>query len=370
MATKLDFMASDEFRQVLEADLKEMRTCFESNAWKATHVLAGSIVEAVLVDYIIAAGYTGSGKAGRANLASIVQTLRDNNAISETLSDLCSAIKDYRNLVHPGRLNRTKGSVDANSAGVAVGLVEMILKEVRARRQAQYGYTADQLLSKIRSDPSVKPIIIHLLEDVKDAEKEMLLIKVLPEAYMRSIELREPGSDLLHLASVFRTILDSVGNEIQKKVVERFVKILKESSGSYISTYELAFFRMSDTRHLSNADAQLVKDHFAAQLQFRVPSPKLVECLSGMGKIISKDEFHQFIAPLIRYANFAPESGSGDLRNAVRRRLSSEYYSSGAEFQENLMAEIDGLITFYKETDQSERAEELNSLKIDIEIPF
>ena len=47
MATKLDFMASDEFRDVLEADLKEMRACFESNAWKATHVLAGSIVEAV-----------------------------------------------------------------------------------------------------------------------------------------------------------------------------------------------------------------------------------------------------------------------------------------------------------------------------------
>ena len=187
---------------------------------------------------------------------------------------------------------------------------------------------------------------------------------------MRAIELRKPDPDLLHLSSVFRTILDSVGNEIQGKVVERFVKILKESSGSYISTYELAFFRMSDTRHLGNTDTQLVKDHFSAQLQFGFPSPKLLGCLSGMGKTISKDEFHQFITPLIRYASFGPELGSEDLRNAAIQRLSSEFYSSGAEFQENLMAEIDDRITFYKEFNQPERAEKLNSLKIDIEIPF
>lgn len=371
MTTEFDFMTSDEFRSVLEADRKEMKVCFESRAWKAVHVLAGSIVEAILADYLIAEKYVTSDRASRENLADIIGILREHDAISKTLSDLCSVIKNYRNLVHPGRSIRTQDSADEHSARVAVSLVEMILKEVSEKRQAKHGYTAEQLLSKIRSDPSVKAILIHLLKDVNDREKERLLLEVLANEYMKAIEDPEPDPNLLHLSSVipivFRTILKEVEQGLQKKSAKRFVQILKESSGAYVSTYELAFFKLSDVKHLGKGDTQLVKDHISDQLKSGFPNEQLFGCLSGMGDQISLQEFSQFISPLIR---FACQSSNQAVRQAARNRLFIECYSSNKEFQTALMEEIDKGIDFYRTTDQTERAEEFSSLKEDIELPF
>ena len=369
MTTKFDFMTTDEFRNVLEADRQEMQTCFTSKAWKAVHVLAGSIVEAILADFVIAENYTTANRAKKANLAEIINILRDHNAISQTVIDLCAVIKNYRNLVHPGRSIRTQDSVDEHSASVAVSLVEMILKEVGEKKQATYGYTAERLLSKIKSDPSVKSILIHLLKDVNNREQERLLLDLLPKEYMRALEDPEYDPRSSHISHiipvVFRTILKGCEKEIQEKVANRFVRVLKESSGSYVSSYEVAFFKLSDTQYLGKEDTQLVKDHFAAQLRSRVPEPDVFDCLSGIGSQIS--EFGQFVSPLIR---FACQSSNQSVRRAARNRLSSEYYSSGKEFQDNLMKGIDKWILYYQRIGNAQRAQKLSSLKADIEIPF
>src|SRR5438093_874801 len=51
-----DFIAGDDFRQSLEGDYRDLTGCVEAKAWKAVHVLAGSIIEAVLLDHLDAAG--------------------------------------------------------------------------------------------------------------------------------------------------------------------------------------------------------------------------------------------------------------------------------------------------------------------------
>jgi hypothetical protein len=49
-----DYITAKEFRQSLEADYAELQLCVESKAWKSVQVLAGSIVEALLIDYLAA----------------------------------------------------------------------------------------------------------------------------------------------------------------------------------------------------------------------------------------------------------------------------------------------------------------------------
>ena len=371
MTTEFDFMNSDDFRRVLEADRKEMKICFESRSWKAVHVLAGSIVEAILADYLIAEKYLTSEKANRVSLDDIIKILTDHNAISSTLADLCSAIKNYRNLVHPGRSIRTQDSVDEHSARVATSLVEMILKEVSEKRQAKHGYTAEQLLSKIRSDPSVEAILIHLLKDVNDREKERLLLEILPNEYMKVAEDPNPDPSVLHLSSVipvvFRTTLKEVEQGLQNKVANRFVQILKEYSGAYVSNYELAFFKISDVKHLSKGDIQLVKDHIFEQLKSGLASEQLFGCLSGLADPTLWQEFSQFISRVIWYAG---QSSNQAVREAARDRLSHEYDSGNKEFQTALMREVDKWIGYYRRMGQVERADEFASLKEDIEIPF
>ena len=54
-----DFIADDEFRESLASDYRELETCVEHEAWKAAHVIAGGIVETLLVDYLLTAGQAG-----------------------------------------------------------------------------------------------------------------------------------------------------------------------------------------------------------------------------------------------------------------------------------------------------------------------
>lgn len=319
----------------------------------------------------LAEKYIASDKASREGLADIIRILRERDAISSTLADLCSVIKNYRNLVHPGRSIRTQDSVDEHSARVAVSLVEMILKEVSEKRQAKHGYTAEQLLSKIRSDPSVKAILIHLLKDVTDREKERLLLEVLPNEYMKVIDDPDPDDDLRHLSSiiptVFRATLEEVEQGIQKKVAKQFVRILKESSGSYVSAYELAFFKVLDVKHLSKGDIQLVKDHISDQLKSGPYRGKLFGCLSGMSHPMLWKDFRQFIRRVIWYAC---QSSSEAVRKAARQRIFEEYYSGNEEFQVAVMTGIDKWVQHYRKVDQVEIAEKFVSLEEEIEIPF
>ena len=43
---KFNFMNGEDFRNSLESDYYELNECIKVNAWKAMHVLAGSILGA------------------------------------------------------------------------------------------------------------------------------------------------------------------------------------------------------------------------------------------------------------------------------------------------------------------------------------
>jgi tyrosine-protein phosphatase YwqE len=61
MAT-FDFIAHKGFRASLENDYREMEHCLNGEAWKSVQVLAGSMVEALLIDFIAS---TMEGKTKR-----------------------------------------------------------------------------------------------------------------------------------------------------------------------------------------------------------------------------------------------------------------------------------------------------------------
>lgn len=52
-----DFITDEKLRAALRADYREMTACVANEAWKAVYVLAGSLVEAILVDYLQTSGH-------------------------------------------------------------------------------------------------------------------------------------------------------------------------------------------------------------------------------------------------------------------------------------------------------------------------
>src|SRR5438034_1233810 len=107
MAT-FDYITSKDFRESLESDYGEMRRCFEASSWKSTQVLAGSIVEALLADYLCST--TNANRPAKdplkLDLGEAIAICLTENVLIQRTADLCSAVKSYRNLIHPGRMIR------------------------------------------------------------------------------------------------------------------------------------------------------------------------------------------------------------------------------------------------------------------------
>jgi len=127
-STAFDFITVREFRESLERDYAEMRACFAAQAWKSVQVVAGSIIESLLVDYLSSTTAVGRPQKDplRLDLAEAITLCRTEKAISDRTADLCSVIRSYRNLIHPGRAIRlAEPQPSEKSAQIAVSVVDL-----------------------------------------------------------------------------------------------------------------------------------------------------------------------------------------------------------------------------------------------------
>lgn len=182
-----DFVTGEEFRSVLESDARELTACVETGAWKAVLVLSGSIVEALLVDYLMSSDWQKkSGKDPlKLELAEAVTACKSEGVLTLRTADLCSVVRSYRNLIHPGRTVRLGDKADEASARIAQSLVGIIVGEIAKARRETFGLTAEQVLAKLERDSSSLAILGHLLQDLNDTERERLLLTVLPTTYLQ-----------------------------------------------------------------------------------------------------------------------------------------------------------------------------------------
>lgn len=77
------------------------------------------------------------------DLMEAIEICRQEKALTDRTADLCSVIRSYRNLIHPGRLIRPgEPAPDKDSATIAVTLVRIIAEELAATREKAVGLTA------------------------------------------------------------------------------------------------------------------------------------------------------------------------------------------------------------------------------------
>jgi hypothetical protein len=92
---RFEFVSGDDFRESLESDFNEISVSLKYGAWKAVHVLAGSIIEAVLSDYLIALDYESrhSRDPLTMELGPLITACRDEGILSQKLADLSSVVR-------------------------------------------------------------------------------------------------------------------------------------------------------------------------------------------------------------------------------------------------------------------------------------
>lgn len=304
-----DFMTDEDFRASLEADYHELDLCMKAGAWKAVHVLAGSIIETILLDYLLAIDYAKqtSTKLLELRLYDIINICKTERILSNKSADLSHIIREYRNLIHPEKMRRIQGTADENGAVVAQALVKMVVEDVAARRREIHGNTAEQLVTKIMRDPSVTSILGHLLKNTKEFEMKRLLLKVLPDRYFYIVDPDNwpdgavpSKTTLSNLEACYRLAFDAVSEETKKEVAKQFVRILQEESADVVACYETAFFRGKDLAYYSAEDAQLVKHHFFSRIKEGMTS-SLLRAMEGIGKYLTPEEIDElFVDPFVQ----------------------------------------------------------------------
>jgi len=132
------FINSTELRKVLERDFSEIQRTYIAKCWKSVIILSGGAVEAILTDILLA----NSGKAQSASnapsksditrweLSDLIKVSVELKLVSPGVEKLSHSLREYRNLVHPGREIRDKLSFDAEEARIALEVLNILYRDL------------------------------------------------------------------------------------------------------------------------------------------------------------------------------------------------------------------------------------------------
>lgn len=369
-----DYITSKEFRESLESDHTEMRKCADVQAWKSVQVLAGSIVESLLVDYIISMTNTSKPSKDplKMDLGEAITFCRSEKVLTDRTADLCSVIRSYRNLIHPGRMVRLdEQPPDKGSSMIALALVDIIAEELARVRRTVVGLTAEQILSKVQRDANSLTILKHLLQEVTELQRERLLIELIPSAHIEASASEVPyDTDAERLEEAYRIILDSVSPEVRQRVASEFVRVLREEDGGDVLRYGEAFFIPSDMEFVPQQHKEMVREHLLGRVPnlHTLNSLKLIE---GIGPYLQPADDSKWLDPIIRTLN--SNAVKENIKQKTREYILEEASLTSDKFNVAIDERLDAWIRMYEKNKNQEKAESARDLKRDLNaqrLPF
>jgi hypothetical protein len=154
--TGLSFIADQIFAEIINQDISFVNEALSNAEWKASTVLAGSVIEAVLLysikghrernptSYERALEKTmeeqaigkplarkPSGNPDGWNLNHYIYVAFAAELISENTAKECLLSKDYRNLIHQGAAERKKQRCDRGTAHLAIAAMEHVINDLK-----------------------------------------------------------------------------------------------------------------------------------------------------------------------------------------------------------------------------------------------
>ena len=152
----LEFLDDEELRRNLRIDMSATERAVSHAEWKAATVLGGSVVEALLLWKMQGLGKKRAKEAATAlladeasqprfiepltsrpppdlarwNLHQLVLAAWKLESISDETAKQCDLLRNFRNLIHPGRTQRLKQVCDKSTAHAAVAAVEAVCRDL------------------------------------------------------------------------------------------------------------------------------------------------------------------------------------------------------------------------------------------------
>lgn len=150
---QLPFISDSQLRDALRLDIDAASRSLANGGWKAATVLAGSVIEALLLwattrhpqadweramQQAVAAKLIKGRKDDPENwhLPDYIEVAAELDCITIGTRDEARRTKEYRNLIHPGRAQRTGQQCDLGTAHVAVGTLDHVIRDIAAKGAA------------------------------------------------------------------------------------------------------------------------------------------------------------------------------------------------------------------------------------------
>jgi hypothetical protein len=136
--TDPSFIDDEELRADLHHDLGDVNRALQNGEWKAATVLAGSVVEALLLwalqrrksTEVAAKEAAVSQPIEKWSLGALIELACDTGLIKGGTRTVADEGKDYRNLIHPGRATRLGKKCNRATALIGVGALEAVMNDL------------------------------------------------------------------------------------------------------------------------------------------------------------------------------------------------------------------------------------------------
>lgn len=355
-----DFMSSEDLRKSLENDYAELTKAISANMWKSACILAGSIAEAVLMDYVAVLGNCNAGveelTAPRIGLEKLIDAATGVDALVDsqspeagwsfaqltdagsaaresgnsntfrTVYKMSSAVGNFRNLIHPGRALRLREHVDESSALAARAFVLRLLSELKEESVKRYPYRAEDVIDKAQMDAGARTVLVDMLHKTRPAEVDRLLADVCPRAFLadyhRPVDLLEvinrtpdifDGEDVENYepiyeaaelsrkadAVVYRIAFDW-GTAAQKRAgLHTIAHLLATSELGAVVKVETELLQMTDLKYASDEDRKLIIGDILDRICGTNAEQDLLGSVSGIGAWIVPERASEFAKALL-----------------------------------------------------------------------
>jgi hypothetical protein len=314
MPTSFDFITDKAIRRSLESDHEEMhRSAMEGNN-KCAVIIAGSIIEALLIDYLRTYPKTTRSLSKsdplQIPLAEAIDICHSEGVIDAGTRDICTVIRGFRNLIHPGLLVRKGEPIpDQDTAQICLALVNKIIKQMESALRQLRGLTSEQVVSKVLRDTHAISLVTHLLADMSEYERERLLLDVLPPVYATKfaegheaflLDPEHSDTSVRDLEGLYHAAFEGATQHTKEKATNKYVEILKTGDTEAVETHTRALFKPSYLGHVADRDHLLVISHLLSKVGASHTSMRSLQLTEGITQFLKREQVDAWLTPLIK----------------------------------------------------------------------
>lgn len=132
------FINNRKLQNIAKRDFKELQLAWISKSWKSVIILSGSLLENVLLDALLAEAEQAKTSSSAPknknqledwNLSELIAVANELDKIAVGVDKLSHSLREYRNLVHPGKEVSSGLTVKPEEATIAYNVLMMVLRK-------------------------------------------------------------------------------------------------------------------------------------------------------------------------------------------------------------------------------------------------